>query len=123
MGNSWQQPVTGEPNWGEPHAHVETIVNAANPASTSTYEVTVTNVPQGTKAIAGYTSMLSSNAGRLMNIKSMAGDTWVTLSNPTNAIYGYSWFEVPLDSSKKFYYEVTSADVSAVNIYLREYFL
>jgi hypothetical protein len=122
-GNSFQSPVTSEPSWGTSHVHVETLVNAADPSGTGDTTVTCTNVPTGATGIAGYATVLSATtAGRTLTIKDSAGNTWMTIKNPTTAIAGTATFEVPLNSSKQFLYAVDNADVSAVSIFLRKYF-
>jgi len=123
-GNSWQSPVSGEPSWGTPHTHVETVVNAVNPTGTGNTTVTCSNLPTGTKGIEGYFEILSATtAYRIGYIKDSAGNTWSIAYNPTTAFRGRAWFKVPLDSSKQFLYSVSDADVSEFSIYLRDYYI
>ena len=121
-GNSWQQPVAGEPSWGSPHTHVETLVNAANPGNTSDVTVTCTNVPTGTKGIWGYATIGGVTTGRVLNIKDSSGNVWRAIYEAYGTT-GEGSFFVPLNSSKQFLYNVDNADVSAVSIHLRTYFI
>jgi parallel beta-helix repeat protein len=124
-GNSWQSPVTLEPSWGSKHTHVETLVNAVNPTGTGDTTVTCSNVPTGTRGIAGYFEILSaSTAYRMGYIKDSDGNIWSIAYNPTTASpRGRAWFEVPLNASKQFLYSVSNADVSEFSIYMREYYI
>ena len=123
-GNSWQQPVAGEPSWGSPHTHVETLVDSADPASTGNVTVTCSNVPTGATGIFGFCSVLSATtAGRALFIKDSSGNIFAGSRNPTTAIRGYTSFQVPLNSSKQFLYSVDNADVNDVDIFMGGYFL
>jgi hypothetical protein len=122
MANSWQSPVAGEPSWGTLHRHREVLVSA-DPASTGSSIVTVTNVPSGAKGIDGYMSIGSGTAGRLLQVKDVAGNVWSAITNPTTAIRGFSSFRVPLDANKQFVWNVDNADVTSVLITMTTYFL
>lgn len=120
-GNSWQQPVSGEPSWGSMHPHLETIVDTYDPTTTNDITVTCTNVPTGTKAIFGWFRFYSTNA-RYLSIKDASANTWSKGQNiAANNAYGY--FCVPLDSGKQFKYAVNNTDVSVVDIIMCGYFI
>jgi hypothetical protein len=110
--------------WGFKNTLIETLVSAYDPPSAANpYVVTVNSVPVGTTAIFGYANMGSATtAGRGFTIRDMDGIIWLNFANPTTAIRGYGWFEVPLDSQRRFNWTVTSADVSIVNIYMRGFY-
>jgi hypothetical protein len=96
------------------------VVSAADPAVTT--DITVpcaAYVPEGTKAVAGYVQMRSATtAGRAISIKDRSGNTYAVTQNPTTAIFGWTWFVVPLNSSYEFAYAVDNADVSTVYIFV-----
>jgi len=121
--NSWNYlPVADEPAWGQLHTHIETLVNAANPSGTSDTTVTCSNVPAGANGIIGYASMTGTTTGRILSIKDSDGNVWKTIYEAYGTTITGS-FTVPLDSDKRFLYAVDNADVSAVSIFLRGYYL
>jgi hypothetical protein len=123
-GNSWQQPVAGEPSWGTPHTHIEALVDAYDPAATTDYTVTVANVPTGTNGIGGWCDVLSATtAGRSLYIKDASANTWTRISSISTAIPGRGRFLVPLNASKQFKWAVSGTDVNAVTIELTEYYI
>lgn len=122
-GNSWSQPVAGEPSWGSPHTHVETLVNNFDPSSTGNYTVTCSTVPTGTTGIYGFCYVKSATgSGRIIYIKDMSGNVWAQTLNPSTSDGGYISFMVPIDSSKQFQYSVSNADVNIVYIYQCVYY-
>jgi hypothetical protein len=122
-GNSWQQPVSGEPSLGTPHYHAATLVDNGDPAVTTDITVTVSDVPTGTKAIYGYCAFSSSTAGHTLQIKNSGGTVCSQSRIQVNGQYMEFPFIVDLDSSKQFKYAVSNAAVNGVYILLRFYFI
>lgn len=123
-GNSWQQPVAGEPSWGTFHTHKETLVNSVNPSNTVTTTVTCASVPWGVVGISGYARVYDNgNTKYILYLMDEDDDIWATIRQYNDNTSGYGHFMVPLDENKRFYWWVSNAGVDAVDIFMRGYWL
>lgn len=122
-GNSWQQPVAGEPSWGTFHTHFEELVNT-DPSSTGDQTVTCTNAPTGTNGIVVRITISSATtAGRYVDVKDSSGNIWYRCANPSTAIGGRGETLVPLNASKQFLWSVPNVDVSSVILVMLGYYI
>jgi hypothetical protein len=122
-GNSYVQPVAGEPSWGTPHTNVAQLVSGVDPASTGNVTVTCSTAPTGANGIFGRVSQTALTAGRVVNIKNVSGTTYAECINPAAGLYGAQTFVVPIDSNKQFVYNASNADVASVYIVQLGYFI
>jgi len=122
-GNSWQQPVAGEPSLGTGHFHPGIILNV-DPASTALQTLDISAyVPVGTKKVSGWGTFVSATAGRTVQLED-AADTIVYAKSYTvaGATKDFSW-ECAVDADRKIYWKVSNTDVSSLLLYLVDYYI
>ena len=123
-GNSWQQPVAGEPSCGTPHRKYNLALDV-DPASTAVQTLDLSAlVPVGTKAVAVMLVMQSTNAGDYLRICD-SGNTEIygyALAQVAN-VYCSGYCIAPVDSSRYIYWVINNARVVVARIYLQYYFI
>lgn len=115
-------PVAGEPSWGTPHSHKETLLSV-DPTGTGDTTITVTNAPAGAKGIFGYAGLAASTGGRYLLIKDADAVAWGQVTVSVANIAAWSMFMIPLNANKQFKVAVNNADVTSVVIYMNGYFI
>jgi len=126
-GNSWQQPVSGQPSLGTLHYCASTVlVNNVDPAGTGVTAVDCSgSVPVGCKAIHIQCHVRSNTtAGRTLRIHDSDGSTqrW-DVAEPVVNIYACGSGIAYLDASRNMYWSASNADVNLVYIAMDGYFI
>ena len=123
-GNSWQQPVAGEPSLGTLHKHFNAILGV-DPGDTNWHAVDCSGqVPVGCKAIQVSASLTS--AGGVRNVKfssASAGDEDMNIHMSVTGQRQWGDGVLYLDSSYQFWYQVDNADVSNLLVRITGYFI
>ncbi len=127
-GNSWQQPVAGEPSRGTLHnvtGYVIKVVDAFDPTTTATVVTDLSSyVPAGCSAVALRTSVVSATAGRNLWIRDPSDlQTSHGCTNETAGGTGRGDGIGYLDSSLNLRWKVDNSDVSSVTIWLTGYYI
>ena len=121
-GNSWQQPVAGEPSWGTPHTHKVILVNNYDPGTLTVAIDCSAQVPVGTKGIYihGYFTAAALNA---LAIRDTGGTDWIYASNKVaGGITDYAGI-VELDANRSFTMVYSSTNISGSYMWMNAYFI
>ena len=123
-GNSWQQPVAGEPSWGTPHLHYVQALST-NPADTNITELDLSAyVPVGTKGVIGWMQSDSTTANDNVYILNAAGtEFYGRVIHEVANIFNSAMFISPVDSARKIYWKASNARVISLTIHLVVYFI
>ena len=122
-GNSWQQPVAGEPSAGTFHPKYALIMNNVDPADTNWHEVDISaSVPVGTKAIFVTGQFTTTVATNYQMSNANGGSSYIVNVAATNG-YGGVCGIVPVSSTRTVWYKVGNAGVSGIYTYMSGYFI
>jgi len=116
-GNSWQQPVSGEPSWGTFHPHFKEFVLNTDPASTAVQTLDLSaEVPVGTKMVAVIVALRSSsdNSEAYVYNNSSGTQLWGYTSAPHNGQYAGGLEFAPVDSSRNVFWGVSTTTVNSL---------
>jgi hypothetical protein len=123
-GNTFVQPVAGEPSGGTPHLHYANILNT-DPAGSAWASIDLSaQVPVGTNAIFVYCAIQSATSGRELYLSNATGGT-VYARMAVSGANNRTWagFMVPISSDRKLWWWVDNADVSLAYISMTMYFI
>ena len=123
-GNSWQQPVAGEPSVGTPHVHYAQLYTG-DPADTNWHSIDLTaQVPVGTKAIDIEASIQeTAGVSRLLSISNASGGTAFRRARTISSQQGYCGGLMPISADYKIWWYVDNADVDNVTINMVAYYI
>ena len=125
-GNSWQQPVAGEPSLGTPHFH-RWNSGIAVPAGTGQQTLSlVGQVPTGTKAVFCYMGVMSAgvSSAKWIQVEDAAGNrtAWSGRNQVANAMISGSGF-APVDGNLNMFWRVGDVALTGIELVIVPYFI
>lgn len=123
-GNSWQQPVAGEPSWGTAHPHVYDS-GATDPGDANVHSLDLSaEVPVGTMGVEGFISMASGTVGDYVTVTNAAGTVVYGIARCDAASTTTDgWFKSPLTTDRLMYYQANNARVTAQRFRIVNYYI
>jgi hypothetical protein len=123
-GNSWQQPVAGEPSWGSPHEHLYDT-GSSDPADANVHSLDLSaQVPVGTMGVEGFISMASGTVGDYVIVTNAAGTATYGIARADAASATTDgWFKTPLTSARLMYYMASNSRITAQRFRIVNYFI
>lgn len=123
-GNSWQQPVAGEPSVGTFHFHYAIVLSASDVPDANWHELDISaQVPVGTKAVHVWIQATSSNG----TDEFYAGDGTNRLVN-TGYVQNAGQYPagsgiIPVSATRTIQYKASNARIYGAYIFLTGYYL
>lgn len=121
-GNSWQQPIAGEPSLGTPHPHdVQLLV--IDPADSNWYSIDLSvQVPVETTSIFVY-GYITGTSSWYLRLSDASGGTVHLEAVCAGATGYYANFSGPckISSDRKIWWCVQSLNVAALYMWMSEY--
>ena len=122
-GNSWQQPVAGEPSCGTLHWHSAVIYNA-DVADTNWHSIDLSaQIPAGAKAVKCHYEFTSTGSHYIRFSNASAGTTYHQADCPIANGYATGQFDCPISSDLKLWWIGQSASIGTLTLTLDGYFI
>ena len=126
-GNSWQQPVAGEPSWGTFHPHYSAdVLNNVDPADTNWTAVDLSgHVPVGAKMVKIRVQCLSATTGHRMQFSgnSDGAQLWLTCYINTGSAINEVQGDVPLSTERYIYRRANNAGIYGLYLTVLGYYI
>jgi len=122
MANSWQQPVAGEPQLGQPHLHYNELVNT-DPAATGWTAVDCSGqIPVGSTLIGGHCHLTATDAGSEVTFHlATSGTEYMDIDTQVANQEICKFFIIPVTSSRTFTYYISNSNISNITIQMTLY--
>jgi hypothetical protein len=123
-GNSWQQPVAGEPSWGSPHTHEASLLSNYNIADANWRAVDLSaHVPVGTRAATFHYQVTSTSTHALYFSTASGGTVYFKTFVPIANGYALGQFSMPVTAERTIYYQGENAAMAGFYLNIDGYFI